>query len=135
MIRQGCVLFFSGLFNLDSDLILSTVKDLCVGFIFSEHINNLCYANETLLVAESDIKLREILDKLTKESKNTKLLIVRYNEHFSARVKHKLPIREVNILRNKKKMDARLLCNNAEQSLHGGRHLTNAKNTVNEIYE
>ena len=72
--RQGCVLS-SDLFSLYSEKIMSTVQDLEGVLIGDMNINNLRYADDTALIADSSEKLQKILDRVVLESKKMGLAI------------------------------------------------------------
>ena len=63
-VRQGCVLS-PNLFSLYSEKIMSTVQDLEGIQIGDMNINNLRYADNTALMADSNDKLQMILQSST----------------------------------------------------------------------
>ena len=66
-VRQGCVLS-PAMFNLYTDIIFRNIENLpglCVGGI---KINNLRYADDTVLLAESEEKLQDIVNTVKTES-------------------------------------------------------------------
>ena len=66
-VRQGCVLS-PDLFSLYSEKIMNTVQDLEGVQIGDMNINNLRYADDTALIADSNEKLQKILDRVVLES-------------------------------------------------------------------
>ena len=66
-VRQGCVLS-SDLFSLYSEKILREIKDLNGIKINGININNIRYADDTVLIAESEKELQDLLNKIEIES-------------------------------------------------------------------
>jgi len=66
-VRQGCV-FSPDLFNLYSESVMKEIEDLHGIAIGGVNVNNVRYANDTALIADSNEKLQVIVDKLVTES-------------------------------------------------------------------
>ena len=62
-VRQGCVLS-PDLFSLYSEKIVREIEDLKGIQIEDININNIRYADDTVLVAESEKELQDLLDKV-----------------------------------------------------------------------
>ena len=73
-VRQGCV-FAPDIFNLYSEIILRELEGR-QGFVIGGHnMNNLRYADDTVLISESEDKLQELLRKVIEESEKKGLTI------------------------------------------------------------
>ena len=66
-VRQGCVLS-PDLFSLYSEMIMREVKDMDGIKVNGENITNVRYADDTALIADSEKKLQDIVDKIVTES-------------------------------------------------------------------
>jgi len=73
-VRQGCVLS-PALFNLYTDTIFRKIEHLPGLKIGGRNINNLRYADDTVLLAEDENTLQEIVDVVKKESEKFGLLM------------------------------------------------------------
>ena len=73
-VRQGCVLL-PDLFSLYSDIILREVEDLHELVINGRNVNNIRYADDTVLIAETEKDLQHILDKFIKENESLGLAL------------------------------------------------------------
>ena len=68
-VHQGCILS-PGLFNLYAEYVMQNAgldEAQAVISIFGRNINNLSYANDTTLMAESEEKLKSLLMKVKEE--------------------------------------------------------------------
>ena len=80
-VRQGCVLS-PALFNLYTDIIFRNI-DQRPGIKIGGHtINNLRYADDTVLLAENETELQQILDTVKTQSE-------RYGLFINVKKKHK----------------------------------------------
>jgi len=73
-VRQGCVLS-PALFNLYSEIILKEIKNMPGVKVGGININNLRYADDTVLIAETETDLQNILKKVVTESEKKGLQI------------------------------------------------------------
>ena len=68
-VRQGCVLSTS-LFNLYSELIMRSLQDIPGITVGGNSVNSLRYADGTILMAENEIQLQDMVDIIATESQN-----------------------------------------------------------------
>ena len=68
-VRQGCVLS-PKLFNLYTEKIFRESDDLPGCVVGGENVNNLRYADDTALLAESEEELQNLIDVVKRESEN-----------------------------------------------------------------
>ena len=73
-VRQGCVLS-PDLFSFYSEIILREVEELHGVVINGRNVNNIRYADDTVLIAETEKDLQHILDKVIKESESLGLAL------------------------------------------------------------
>ena len=66
-VRQGCVLSPS-LFNVYTETIFKEFEELPGVKLFGEYINNLRYADDTVLIAESEEELQKLVDAVKEGS-------------------------------------------------------------------
>ena len=66
-VRQGCILSPS-LFNVYTENIFKAFENLPGIKMFGEYINNLRYADDTVLLAESEEELQALVDEVKEES-------------------------------------------------------------------
>ena len=74
-VRQGCVLSPS-LFNLYTEHIFRQIDELPGVKIGGRNINNLRYADDTVLLAETEEDLQKIVDQVKRESESFGLLMI-----------------------------------------------------------
>ena len=67
-VRQGCVLS-PDLFSIYTEIIMRKLEDMPGIKVNDREINNLRYADDTALIADSEEKLQDLLDVVVKESK------------------------------------------------------------------
>ena len=93
-VRQGCVLSPS-LFNIYTENIFKEFEELPGIKLFGEYINNLRYADDTVLLAESEEELQVLVDAVKEGSrkyglemntKKTKTMVIRRNTEEEARI-------------------------------------------------
>ncbi|KAK3773584.1 hypothetical protein RRG08_022293 [Elysia crispata] len=68
-VRQGCVLS-PDLFSLYSEMIMRQIEEIEGLKIGGHNINNIRYADDTVLTADSEEELQELLNKVVEESEN-----------------------------------------------------------------
>ena len=96
-VRQGCVLS-PNLFNVYTEKIFKEFKDLPGVKMFGEYINNLRYADDTVLLAESEDELQTLVNAVKEGSlkyglemntKKTKTMVIRkdINEVVNVKIK------------------------------------------------
>ena len=73
-VLQGCVLSHD-IFNLYSEQILREIKDLKGLIIGGYNMNNIRYADDTVLISNSCEELKAVLDKVVTESEKRGLSI------------------------------------------------------------
>ena len=97
-VRQGCVLS-PHLFNVYTDIIFRDFEDIPGVSLSGEYINNLRYADDTVLIAESEEELQKLVDAVKEGSrvyglemntKKTKTMIVRRDSNDGSRVNIKV---------------------------------------------
>ena len=69
-VRQGSVFFSLDLFNIYSEIFLRNIKHHEGVRVGGNNIKNLRYADDTVLIADSEEKLQKILTTVTVESEN-----------------------------------------------------------------
>ena len=97
-VRQGCVLSPS-LFNVYTEMIFREFDDMPGVKLCGEYLNNLRYADDTVLIAESEEELQKLVDAVKEGSlayglemntKKTKTMIVRRDTKDGSRVNIKV---------------------------------------------
>ena len=73
-VRQGCVLS-PDLFSLYSQVVMDALEDLEGISIGGRNVNNIRYADDTVLIADSEKKLRALVNKLKDECESNGLRI------------------------------------------------------------
>ena len=94
-VRQGCVLS-PDLFSLYGEMIMRNIKD-CEGIrIGGQNINNIRFADDTVLVADSEEKLQVMLDRVKLESER-KGLNINVKKTECMVISKKLPVQRMNL--------------------------------------
>ena len=97
-VRQGCVLS-PHLFNVYTEIIFRDFDDIPGVNLSGEYINNLRYADDTVLIAESEEELQKLVDAVKEGSrvyglemntKKTKTMVVRRDPNDGSRVNIKV---------------------------------------------
>ena len=73
-VRQGCVMS-PDLFNLYSEMVMRQVQDMEGIKVGGRNINNVRYADDTVLMAENNEKLQELLDGVVEASRERGLTV------------------------------------------------------------
>ena len=88
-VRQGCCMS-PDFFNLYAEVIIREIKEEDGIKIGGKNINNIRYADDTVVIADSEEKLQNLLQRVNKESelrgikiniKNTKIMVVSKRDH------------------------------------------------------
>ena len=99
-VRQGCVLS-PDLFSLYSEMIMRQIEEMEGLKIGGHNINNIKYADDTVLTADSEEKLQELLNKVVEESENKGLeLNSKKTESMIITRKTSIPKYEIKIKEN-----------------------------------
>ena len=99
-VRQGCVLS-PDLFSLYSEMIMRQIEEMEGLKIGGHNINNIRYADDTVLTADSEEKLQELLNKVVEESENKGLeLNSKKTESMIITRKTSIPKYEIKIKEN-----------------------------------
>ena len=94
-VRQGCVLS-PDLFCLYGEMIMRNIRDCECVRVGGQNINNIRYADDTVLVADSEEKLQMMLDRIKKESER-KGLNINVKKTECIVISKRLPVPSLNL--------------------------------------
>ena len=116
-VRQGCCMS-PDFFNLYAEVIIREVKEEDGRKIAGKNINNIRYADDTVLIADSEEKLQNLLQRGNKESelkgikiniKKTKVLVVSKRDH-NQRMDIKLSNKDIEQVKDFIYLESNLSC-------------------------